>query len=300
MGLLYVLALLMLLVGAARAWRRLPDERDRPARLLAIATRSLPSSRQAWGRAMRAELHQVGGRRERWRFSFGCARASALIRVESREPGGAVLRAVVLAGIPAAAALAVYGLVRYPSLRSDPHAWASLAGVLALVLAYGALAMALARGTAPGALAARRWGLAAGLLTGGAWYLVLAPPVALRAWVLVPLLVALLAPACAAVIAPRAALWSGVVGGLVAGVAWVVAAYVHDGRPYDVGLVRDFHTSGAHDLAAYAVSGDLATGLWLLFAIPFLALASAAAWRSSAGRRWRSPARPPGSERRPR
>jgi hypothetical protein len=77
----------------------------------------------------------------------------------------------------------------------------------------------------------------------------------------------------------------------------VTMAYVHDGRPYDAGLVRDFHTSGAPDLAAYAVSGDLATGLLLLIVVPLLAVASAAAWRSSAGRRWRSPVPPPGSER---
>ena len=117
-----------------------------------------------------------------------------------------------------------------------------------------------------------RAGFAAGLLTGGAWYLVLAPPAALKAWVLLPMIVALLAPVCAAVMATGAVLWSGLVGGLVAGVLWVTTAYLHDGRPYDAGLVHDFHRSGATDLATYAVSGDLATALELLVLIPVIAV----------------------------
>jgi len=232
---------------------------------------------------MGAELHELHGGRARWRFSLGCARALAVIRAQatlsSREPGGAALRAVVLAGIAAAVGLAVYGLIRYPHLRSDQQAWASMAAFLALVCAYAALTLALSRGTTLRAVAARRHGLAGGLVSGGAWFVVLSPPGALKESVLLPLVVALLAPACAArpgrntASASRAALWIGIVGGLVVAITWVTAAYVRHGRPYDAGLLRDFHSSGAPDLATYAVRGDLATGLELLVLIPLLALA---------------------------
>jgi hypothetical protein len=214
--------------------------------LLALTTRSLPRAREDWGRAMRAELEHVRGARARRRFSVGCARASALIRLRATFDAPRQGGAVVVAG------LAAYGFFHYPELRADPSAWASTAALLALSLSYAVA------GPVP------KTGLVAGLVAGGAWYLVLSPPTALKAWVLVPLVIALLASACAA----GAALWSG----LVASVVWVTMAYVHDGRPYDAGLVRDFHHSGATDLATYAISGDLATGLELLVLIPVLAV----------------------------
>ena len=89
-----------------------------------------------------------------------------------------------------------------------------------------------------------------------------------------PLLVALLCPVLVAVIAGHrahdsgtgilAALWSGLVGGLTVFIVWMVATYSNDGRPYDAGLVADFHKSGAPDLATYAVSDNLGSGLVLL------------------------------------
>jgi hypothetical protein len=273
-----VLVLARVLPSGVRSPRAARE--DRPARLLALAARGLPPGRQEWGRAMEAELHEVRAARARRRFALGCAWGSALIRARallgSREPGGVGLRVVVLGASAAAVALAGWGLVRYPDLRSDRNAWASMAGLLALAFAYGALTLMLSRGTTIGAVADRRRGLAAGLVSGGAWFLVLSPPAVLKPWVLLPLVVALLAPACAARSgrsASRAALWSGIVGGLVAAIAWVAAAYVRDGRPYDAGLLHDFHRSGAVDLAAYAVRGDLATALELLVLVPFFALA---------------------------
>ena len=53
----------------------------------------------------------------------------------------------------------------------------------------------------------------------------------------------------------------------------VSVTYANEGRPYDAGLVRDFHASGAHDLATYAVSDDLGSGLVLLVLVPTVALA---------------------------
>ena len=68
--------------------------------------------------------------------------------------------------------------------------------------------------------------------------------------------------------ATATAIWSGLVGGLLAFITWVTATYLRDGRPYDPQLLRDFHHSHAHNLAAYAVSDNLGTALSLLVLIP--------------------------------
>jgi hypothetical protein len=98
-----------------------------------------------------------------------------------------------------------------------------------------------------------------------------------------PLIVALLGPACVAALAARqgnditagtrAALWSGIVGGLGVFIVWVTATYADNGGPYDAGVLRDFHNSHARDLATYAVSDNLGSGLVLLLLIPTVALA---------------------------
>jgi hypothetical protein len=56
-------------------------------------------------------------------------------------------------------------------------------------------------------------------------------------------------------------------------IVWVTVTYANAGGPYDAGLVRDFHKSGAHDLATYAVGDNLGSGLVLLLMIPTVALA---------------------------
>jgi hypothetical protein len=255
--------------------------------LLGLATKGLPLGRRDWGRAMRAELDHVHGGRARWRFSLGCARTSGLIwaraTLTSRERGGASLRAVVFTGVVAAIGLAVYGLVRYPGLRFGHDTWAAVAAFPTLLVSYAGTTLALSRGPTLPAAAARHYGLAGGLAIGGAWFFVLSPPNDLKDWVLAPLAVALLGPACVAALAARsgrddtagtrAALWSGIVGGLIAFIVWMTATYVRHGRPYDAGLLRDFHHSGSSDLATYAVGNDFGNGLVLLVLIPVVALA---------------------------
>ena len=98
-----------------------------------------------------------------------------------------------------------------------------------------------------------------------------------------PLLIALFGPAIVAAVAGHrandsrtgtlAALWSGLVGGLCVFIVWVTLTYTNAGGPYDSGLIRDFHRSGAPDLTTYAVSDDLGSGLVLLLMIPTVALA---------------------------
>ena len=121
-------------------------------------------------------------------------------------------------------------------------------------------------------------------MIGAAWLVVLSPTGVLKEWVLVPLIVALLGPGCVAALAARAggvvtagsraALWSGIVGGLLVFTVWMTATYARDGRPYDPQLLRDLPRSGAPDLATLAVSDALASALTLLILIPLTALAS--------------------------
>jgi hypothetical protein len=63
------------------------------------------------------------------------------------------------------------------------------------------------------------------------------------------------------------------VGGLTVFIVWVTVTYTNAGGPYDSGLVSDFHKSAAPDLATYAVSDNLGSGLVLLLMIPTVALA---------------------------
>ena len=287
-GALFVLALAVLAATSAfpavvRALRRRgEDGSDRAQSLLAFAVAGLPPNRIDWAQAMLAELDQLAERRERWRFSLGCAWAAVRIRLLSREPGGALLRLVVFGCAAMALGLVGYGLVRYPGLRSEANFWGAMVVFLVTLLAYGALTVLLSRGATQGPAVARRYGLGGGVTVGAGWLLGIAPP-ALKELVFVPLLIALVGPAVVAVVAGRrarnartgtlAALWSGLVGGLIVFIVWVTVTYANAGGPYDAGLVRDFHESGAHDLSTYAVSDDLGSGLVLLLMIPTVALA---------------------------
>jgi hypothetical protein len=258
-------------------------EHDRARRLLATALRGLPPERLEWAQAMLAEFEHVKGRKDRWQFTLGCAWAAWRIRLQSPTPGGAGLRAVILGCAVLSIALVGYGLVHYPGLRSEPNVWGAMILFLATLVTYVGLAVVLARGVSRQALAARRFGLCGGIATGSAWLLGIAPPAALKEWVFVPLLIALVGPATAAVIAGHksrdartglhTALWSGIVAGLTAFIVWSVATYAKAGGPYDSGLLKDFRKSGAHDLATYAVSDNLGSGLVLLLMIPTIALA---------------------------
>ncbi|MDX6540322.1 MAG: hypothetical protein QOI71_1932 [Gaiellales bacterium] len=293
-GGLFLLALVVLVVvrglpAVVRARRvvRNSGGAEWADRLLGLAVSGLPADRREWGSAMRAELAVVTGRRARWRFSLGCARAATALRVRAcltpHDRGGSGVRALALCAIVAALGLAVYELVRYPALRSSFNTWASASFFVVLVLAYTGAVLTLSRGSTAQARVARRYGLAGGLLTGAAWLLILAPAGVVKSLVFVPLLVALVAPLVVAVLAGRAsrnagaatgaALWSGLVGGLLVFIIWVTATYATDGRPYDAQLLRDYRNSGSHDLVAYAVADNLGGALGLLVIIPLVALA---------------------------
>ena len=272
-------------VRAGRRARR-NAEGDAPARVLALAVTGLPETHDQWGQAMSAELETLCGRGARWRFTLGCARAAGVIRARvtltSRDRGGGGLRTVIGVGVSAAVALGAYGLVRYPGLRSGDASIAA-AGFVALLVAYAAATLALSGGKGLQEIAARRHGLVGGVAIGAAWLVVLSPTETLKQWVLVPLMIALLGPGCVAALAARdgkhviagtrAALWSGMVGGLLVFTVWITATYARDGRPYDAQLLRDFPRSGAPDLATLAVSDALSSALTLLILIPLTAVA---------------------------
>ena len=260
---------------------------DRPEQLLALAVRWVPRERAEWGRAMLAELSGVGGARARRRFSFGCTRAiiALCVRTNLTAPGrgGRGVRALVLGASATAVALAAYGPARYPGLRSDIGTWLAFASLLAIVACYAFAALTLSRGATAQARTARRYGLAAGLAIGAAWLMILAPAEVSKSLVFLPLGVALLGPLLVAYVAGRtcrdaraaaaAAIWSGLVGGLLVFIVWVVVTYSDDGRPYDAQMLRDFHRSGSHDLAAYAVGDNVGAAIGLLVIIPVVALA---------------------------
>jgi hypothetical protein len=256
---------------------------DRSRQLLALAARSLPPDRLDWKEAMIGEFDHIQGRRARWRFSLGCAWAIGRIRVQSPEPGGAGLRAVIVGCAVVSFALVAYGLIQYPGLHSEPNFWGAMIVFLLTLLTYAVLAVLLARGASDQSINARRFGLLGGITVGAGWLLGIAPPAVLKGWVFLPLLIALAGPAVVAALAGHrtrdlrtatlTALWTGLVAGLTVFIIWTTTTYTNAGGPYDDGLLRDFHTSGAHDLPTYAISDNLGSGLVLLILIPTVALA---------------------------
>jgi hypothetical protein len=236
---------------------------------------------------MAAELAALHGRWARWAFAAGCARAAIVVRLRAGiiapGRGGTGERALVLSAIAAVLALGIYGEGRYPALRAGLEGWAAIAVFAAILLAYAAAALALTRGDAAHAVLARRRGLAGGLAVAAAWLAIFMPAAFSKGLVALPLAATLLIPAGVAVLVARstrqvragmdAALWSGMVGALLAFAVWVSATYASDGRPYDAQMLRDFRHSGAHDLAAYAVGDTLGGAVGLLVIVPFVALA---------------------------
>lgn len=75
---------------------------DVPERLVNVATTGLPSSREEWGPAMKAELSSIEGSRERWRFAAGCVIGSLRITLDRRS----WLVAIASGGLVAATTLA--------------------------------------------------------------------------------------------------------------------------------------------------------------------------------------------------
>ncbi len=246
---------------------------DRVVTLVASAL-----GRDDWGRAMRAELAAVPRGMQRRRFALGCVGA-LLVGLPALAWAGLAAAAAAL-GIVAAA------LVRFPGLVTGLGTWLAIGFFVVVVVAYVVGAAGLSVRLERSMLL--RGAVLAGASIAGAWWAVGlvasegAPPLMSTAMLV-------LGPGVAGV----AGAWGTVrvswaVGVQCVGLASLLAGFLlfflwggqtvaFAGRPYDPGLVRDFHTSGAPDLATYAVSDSLGSAMMLLLLVPLVSLVAAAA-----------------------
>ena len=253
---------------------------DGAERLLSGVLRLLPPTRREWGEAMWGELAQVEGRGARWRFTWGCLVAVLATPDPRPDSGRRVLRAIA-GGAAASGGLVAFALVRYPGLRAGRGTWLAVLlflTVLASYLVIGRLAMT----RSPSGGAAVRVAALTATVTAGCWVLVDAAawlPTALHAG-LVAVAGIVAAPLVAGAwstlrrqstaLGCTSAVLAGLMSGLAVFLAWAGLTVLTGGRPYDVGQVRDFHSSGAADLATYAVNDSLGTAMVLLVLVPLV------------------------------
>ncbi|NUT36716.1 MAG: hypothetical protein HOV79_26980 [Hamadaea sp.] len=102
---------------------------DAPERLLAAAVATLPAERRDWGTAMTAELAEVSGAHERWRFATGCARTALFPPRGNRL--AAVLAALAVGALAVGAGYAVGAAL--PSMLLFAVVFVSLAGAVAVL-----------------------------------------------------------------------------------------------------------------------------------------------------------------------
>jgi hypothetical protein len=257
-GIVVVLALLRFSAGG-RGAGRLADP-------FALAGALAPPARREWLEAMRAEQSLIEDPRERRRFARGCARA-LLIRSRSSDRTTAAMRSVVVATSAVAIGLAMFGLVDYPELRTG--LWLAYVAMFVAVLAvHAALGSRLAR-LGPGE--ARRIGLLCAVPAAG----IAAAAAAVSGGLSLALLCLLLAPpAVAGWIAARrdGRIGSGVVAAgaacvlaaLLSFIGFVTASYVVGGGSPTPELLADFHRSGMHDYATWAVGDSLGGAVFML------------------------------------
>jgi hypothetical protein len=256
--------------------------RDVPARVLEAFVRLLDEDHAEWGVAMTAELAGLGRSGPRRRFAVGCCWAVAV--APAADAHGSRLLRWVLAACCVCAALVGAAFVRFPGLVGGPGTWFAVVLFACVLVGYVGVAFVVAGRLRRGARSDLRLGGVGGLVAAGGYLLVglasgfdLPPVVGRFAMVaLVPLAPLLLGAALgatrrigtppAATALPVAAL----VGGLTVFLLWVGDAVLTSGRPYDNGLLRDFRTSGAHDLATYALDDDLGSAMVLLVLVPLV------------------------------
>jgi hypothetical protein len=255
-----------------------------------IAFVATAMGRRQWGKAMLSELEQIVGRRERLRFTLGCV--GALVTTVP------LLTAVALVGGLASLTIVAVALVRYPGLVTGVGTWLAVAFFVAVVGAYVVGLVALGHRLVESGLVAAA-ALAAGLIAGSWWVVGFAASQHFPAAVPMSLLV--LGPVVAlgngawATLRTRS-LPSGLtcvgLASLLAGfalfLAWGGQTVAFAGRPYDAGMLRDFHASGGHDLATYAVSDSLGSGMMLLLLVPLVSLTAGLAGAAVVSRRVRA------------
>ena len=287
MGVLVVLLVLCLLGAAVIVLRRrnvgaspAGDVSDLQQRLLAASVALLAADRAEWGQAMVGELDRLTAPGERWRFVLGCARTTLLLPPRRGAPGRLIVTMVVSAAV-ACVGLVGYGLIRYPGVMTGVRSWVAVAAFLAVLVGYPVAANIIVRRMDRPAFDAVRVALIGAIVIAALWIIVglersfggsdyvatllLALPLgslsvgALGSW-----------RGRTASTGRRAAVLSALGAGLLVFLVWVGDTVLTGGRPYDAGMVRDFHSSGAHDLATYAVNDNLGSAMMLLLLVPML------------------------------
>jgi hypothetical protein len=245
-----------------------------------------------WG-----ELAHVEGFGARWRFTWGCLVAVLVPPDRLHASGRRVLRLIAV-GAAGAGALVTVALVRYPGLRTGPRTWLALLVFLGVLAGYLAIGWLVLSATSRDGTSSRM-ALVSAAVTAAWWLLVVAaavlPPVvhaglvALGGIALTPLAAGILtARSTSSRTAARgSALLTGLMSGLMVFLVWVGQTVVTGGRPYDVGQVRDFHTSSAPDLATYAVNDNLGAAMVMLVLVP-LVVTCLGLLGTLAGRAWQS------------
>ena len=236
-------------------------------RILAAAV-----GRPDWGRAMLAELGQASDSRSRRQFALGCVRALVMslpaVAVASFASG---LLSVVLV---------LAALIRYPGIVTGEGTWVAVGLFVCIIVGYVVVAAGLAvrlvgsRLTVGAVLAAA--GTAGGWMAFGFSASVAFPaglPMALLGFgPVVALVLGWWATRRASL--PGAGVQCVGLAALLAGftlfLLWAGEAVIFAGRPYDAGMLTDFRTSAAPDLATYAVNDSLGTGMMLLLLVPLV------------------------------
>jgi hypothetical protein len=269
MGLI-ILALVVLAVAAGvyRSRRRRGSaSADIPAAVVGWAARLLSVDRAEWGQAMLGELGQYKGF-ARWRYALGCAVAA--IGLPRRGRSGRWVMASVLVASIASAGLVGYGFARYPGMVTGTGTWLALVAFAAVLAGFVVVTGVTTRQSPIGVT-----GLVCGCALAGVWIVVGAVALSTRSAASMFLLLILpLASIVVGVIGARrgrgrtagrrAALVSAVVAALAVFLVLATDTLITGGRPYDVGQLRDFATSGYPDMATYAVSDNLGTAMVVL------------------------------------
>lgn len=286
MGIL-VVPLVVCLLGAAvimqrrRSVPRTGEGSDLPQQLLAASVVLSAADRAEWGQAMVGELDRLAARGERWRFALGCARAMLLLPPRRGAPGRLIVTAVVSAAATCAC-LVGYGLVRYPGVITGARSWVAVAAFVAVLVGYSVTANIIVRRVDRPALDGVRVAMAGASVIAALWIVVGVTGSFGGSDYFATLLLLVLPVASLSVGALGA--WRGgtastgglatallaVGSGMLVFLVWVGDTLLTGGRPYDAGMVRDFHSSGAHDLTTYAVNDNLGSAMVLLLLVPML------------------------------
>ena len=226
-----------------------------------------------WGHAMAAELAQVSGGRSRRRFAAGCVGALllSLPTIAWAALGAGLLSLAVVAS----------ALVRYPGLVTGIGTWGAVGFFVSVVIAYVGAAAGLSTRLAETRVLVGAVVAAAGI--GCSWFAVgFSPSVHVPALASMTMLA--LGPGVAGAVGAWATRRGGrrtgvqcvglasLLAGFVLFLLWAGTSVAFAGRPYDAGLLADYRASGAPDLATYAVSDSLGTGMMLLLLVPLVSV----------------------------